>query len=323
MLRATAAEVVGRVDDDLVHARLLGEDLRLPRVRLEPVAVRGAAGEVDEPDLGAKRQLLRDVVAGVVGDERDDVGIEARLGQHLARDPHQQCERQDRGRMRLHHDGVAGREVGEEAGKAVPRRERAAADHESDAAGNDPEVLLHPDRLVLALRLLPPRRGRNLLHLGPRVRDRFESAVLRVRPARLERHHERLSGRVHHGVGEEEALLVDPVQDLHGDADPGVRSRLAPFALRRADRREQRVDVRLRIGDAQRDAERRHLAADRADGARLLERERLAEERVERGLAGLDRTLAVALGALGMGTPVAALGDRGLRALEGGGVTFE
>ena len=189
--------------------------------------------------------------------------------------------------MRLHHHRVAGGEIGEEAGKAVPRRKRAAADHEADAARHDPEVLFHLQRLVLALRLLPARRGGNLLHFGPRVGDGFEPAVLRVRPARLERHHERLARRVHHGVGEEEALPIDPVQDLDAHADPRFRPRLPPFAFGVADRREERVDIRLGIADAERKAERRHLAAHGADRARLVERERLADERVECGLAGL------------------------------------
>ena len=57
---------------------------------------------------------------------------------------------------------------------------------------------------------------------------------------------------------------------------------------------------------------------DDADRAGLLEVERLAEERVERRLAGLRRTFAVDLGArrLGVRAPVAALGDRGERALD-------
>src|SRR4029078_1887513 len=74
-----AREVVGRVDDDLVHARLLGVHLRLLRIRLEPVAVRRTAGEVDEAHFGTEGQLLRDVVGGVVRNQCDDVRIEAAL----------------------------------------------------------------------------------------------------------------------------------------------------------------------------------------------------------------------------------------------------
>jgi hypothetical protein len=58
-LRREALEVVGRVDDDLVDAGLLRIHLRLARVLLEPAAVRGAAGEVDDLHFRAQRELLR------------------------------------------------------------------------------------------------------------------------------------------------------------------------------------------------------------------------------------------------------------------------
>ena len=165
--------------------------------------------------------------------------------------------------------------IGEEAGIAVPRRERAAADDEADAARHDPEVLLHAQRLVLALRLFPVRLGGNALHLVPRVGDGFEPAVLRVRPARLERHHERLAGRVHHGVGEEEARLVDPRRISRQTPTHASGPAFFHSSLRAADRGEQRVEIGLRIGDAERNAERRHLAADVADGAGLRQRKGL------------------------------------------------
>ena len=65
--------------------------------------------------------------------------------------------------------------------------------------------------------------------------------------------------------------------------------------------------------------------ADVADGGRLRQRKALAEERVERRLAGLGRAFAVDLGArrLRKGAPVAALGDRLHRALEQCAMTFE
>ena len=86
MLRATALEVGGAVDDDLVDAGLLRVDLRLPRVLFQPAAVGGAAGEVDDAHLGPQRELLRDVAACLVREQRDDVRIEAGLGEHFARD---------------------------------------------------------------------------------------------------------------------------------------------------------------------------------------------------------------------------------------------
>ena len=88
---------------------------------------------------------------------------------------------------------------------------------------------------------------------------------------------------------------------------------------------EQRVEVRLRVRDAEVDAVGRALAADGADGARLRQRERLAEQRVEGRLAGLGGAFAVDLGAgrFGIRAPVAALGDGLQRAVDGRAVLFE
>ena len=115
MLRASPLKSAAESMIDLVDARLFRVDLRLARVLLEPAAVRRAAGEVDDLDLRAQRERLRGVVAGVVRDQRDDVRIEARLGQHFARDPHGDRERQDRVRMRLDDHRIAGREAREDA----------------------------------------------------------------------------------------------------------------------------------------------------------------------------------------------------------------
>ena len=79
------------------------------------------------------------------------------------------------------------------------------------------------------------------------------------------------------------------------------------------------------IRDAERHAERRLLRADVADGAGLRQRKALAEQRVERGLAGLRRAFAIILGAgrLRKRAPVAALADGLHRAVEHGAVAFE
>ena len=234
-------------------------------------------------------------------------------------------ERQDRARMRLDDDGVAGREAREDPRVAVPRRKGAAADDETHAARHDAKVLAHPDRLVLALRLLPLRLGRHAAHLVPCVRDCFEPAILRVRAARLERHHERLAGRVHDRAGHHEALLVDAIENLQTDADPRFGSGLAPLRVRLVDGREQGVEIGARVGHAERHAEWRLLGADLARRRRLGQCKRLAEQRVERGLAGLGRAFAVVARArrLGIRRPVATLGDRGERAVERRAVLVE
>src|SRR5207247_6597119 len=56
-------DVARRVDDDLIHARLFGVDLRLTRVFLEPFTVGSASGKVDALHLGTPRESLRGIVA--------------------------------------------------------------------------------------------------------------------------------------------------------------------------------------------------------------------------------------------------------------------
>ncbi len=179
-------------------------------------------------------------------------------------------------------------------------------------------MLLHAQRLVLALRLFPVRFLRDAAHFIPRVGDRLEAAILRVRAAGLERHHERLPGGVHHRVRDQERRLVDAIQDLERDADPCLRPGLAPRCLRLCDRREQRVDVRLRIGDAQIETERRAFAPDLADRTRLVEIERLVAKHVELRLRLVGSALAVVLraGRFRIGGPVPAFGYRLKRSVE-------
>ncbi len=175
--------------------------------------------------------------------------------------------------MRLDDDRVAGDERGEDAGVGVPRREGVAADDERDAARDDPVVLLHPGRRGVALavtaRLLPDdRRGHPLL-LDEPGGDRLDGAVLGVRATGLERHDERLSGRVHDGVGDLEAALVDPVDDLDAHRGPDLRARVAPGRHRRPGGREAGVEVERRVGDPERRPVGRDLAAHEGAVGRL------------------------------------------------------
>ena len=57
-------EVRSGVDDDLIDARLLGEDQSLPRFSLQPFAVLGAPGKIDELHLGTLGQGLSNSVIG-------------------------------------------------------------------------------------------------------------------------------------------------------------------------------------------------------------------------------------------------------------------
>ena len=133
-----APVVVGGVDDDGVDAGLLGVDLRLAGVGLQPVAERGGARVVDDPDLGAHGQRLGDALAGALHGQRDQIRVEAGLGEHLAGHLHRQRQRQHRARMRLDQHRVAGGQGGEQARVAVPRREGVAADEQRDRRAGRP-----------------------------------------------------------------------------------------------------------------------------------------------------------------------------------------
>ncbi len=186
-------------------------------------------------------------------------------------------------------------------------------------------ALFHFQRLVLALRLFPVGARGNAPHLVPGVCDRLQSAVLRVRTAGLERHHERLSGRMHDRVRDLEAALVDAREDLEADADPRFWAGLAPRVFRGGDRRKQRFEIDARIGDAERDPIRRAFAADGADRSGEADRKRLVRQRVERGFAGVGGAFAVDLRTrrLGKRRPVAALGDRLHRLVQQRAVALE
>src|SRR6185295_9107573 len=208
---------------------------------------------------------------------------------------------------------------------AVPRRERAAADNEGYAARNDPESLVHPYRLVLALRLFPARLRRHAAHLVPRVGYGFEAAILRMRATRLERHDERLAGGMHDRVRDLEAGLVDPIEDLEADADPRFGAGLAPARFRGLDGGHQPVDVGLGVGDTEAHPVGRLLAADLADRRRLRQRKAPVQHRVVLRLAGFGGALAVDLRTrrLGKRRPVTATADRFDGAVKRRAVTLE
>ena len=223
-----ALEVTGRVDDDLVDPSLFCEHMRLYGIALQPRAVGAAAGEVDEAHLWVQRQRRGRPIARVVGNQGNDVRIEARLLEDFARHFHSDGQGKDRARVGLHHDRIAGGQAREQAGITVPGREGAAANHQSHAAWDDCVALFHLERLILTLGLLPVGALRDAAHLFPGVGHRFQPAVLGVRAAGLERHHEGLARGMHDCVGDLEALLVQPLQDLQRHADPRFRSGLAP-----------------------------------------------------------------------------------------------
>ena len=205
--------------------------------------------------------------------------------QHVAGHLHGERQGKHGARMRLHQDGVTGGEGGEEARIAVPRGEGVAADQQRDAAARRDERLVQLERVALALGLGPVRGPRGAGLLLVRVRHRFQAAVLGVRAARLERHHEGLPARVHHGVAELMGAGADPRQDLQTDQGPGLGPCLAPGGHPRTHRRKQHVQIGMRIFDAELRTVGRDLPARPAVGARLAEVEPGVQHGVERGLA--------------------------------------
>ncbi len=85
MFRTMPFEIVGRIDNDRVHARFFREHLRLLRVLLQPHSVRRAAREVDNLHFGTERKLLGHIVALFMRDQRDYVRVETGFRQHLSR----------------------------------------------------------------------------------------------------------------------------------------------------------------------------------------------------------------------------------------------
>ncbi|CFO06364.1 Uncharacterised protein [Bordetella pertussis] len=223
--------------------------------------------------------------------------------------------------MRLDDDRVAGGQAGEQARIAVPGGEGRAADHQRDAARHHGEALFHLDGVVLALRLFPERHPGDARHFLPGIGHGLDAAVLRMRAAGLEG----LAGGVLHGVGHLEAAAVQALEDLQRHAHPGARPSPAPLLQGLGRCRDQRFGRDLRIGNTQFEAERRDLAPHGARGLRQIQRERLAAQRLERGLAVLGGGFAVIAraGRLGERAPIAALRGGFQRFLQHGLVAFK
>ncbi len=135
-------------------------------------------------------------------------------------------------------------------------------------------------------------------HLLVPVGDRLHPAVLRVRAAGLKGHDERLAGGVHDGVGDLEAAGVDPGQDLQADRGPDIGAGIPPRGHRRPHRVQHPVRVdQVGVADAQFQPVGGLLGPHRAGRTRQFERERVAQQRIEGGPAGVSRRLAVDPGA--------------------------
>jgi hypothetical protein len=220
---------------------------------------------------------------------------------------------------------IAGGQGGEQARVGVPGREGRAADHQRRSPADHLEVLLHHQRRVLALRLLPVRLARHEAHFTVRISHRLQPAILGVRPAGLEGHAEALAGGVHHRPGDLEAGLVQPVEDLQAHAGAAVDAQLLPGDHGRRGGSEQRLGVADRVLHAEIDAIGRAITGQPAGDAGLAEVEALGEQRMHRLLADFAGALSVDLrtGLFRIGSPVAARGDRLERAFQRRAVSVE
>ena len=96
------------VDDQRIDAGLLGEHLGLAGMLLQPFAEGVGTGEVHQPDPRVERQPLRHRRLRGIDHQADQRRVEAQLAQHLLGHLHTHRHRQDRPRMRLDQNRVAG-----------------------------------------------------------------------------------------------------------------------------------------------------------------------------------------------------------------------
>src|SRR5262245_15212024 len=321
-VRGHSTEVIGGIDDDGVDPSLLGVDVSLPGVLLQPVAVLRGTREVDDLHIVVGGEYGCQSLAVALGSQADEVGVEPELGQRLPGNRDSDRQRQHGPRVWFDHDRVPRHQAREQTRVRVPRGERVAAHDKCQPARHDVKGLGHAQRVTLALRLLPVGRAGMPRHLGVGVRNGLERPVLRVWAARLERHDERLAGRLHDCMGELEAALVDPVDDLDANGCPRQRTCVAPFGNARPHRSEKLLHIGdVRIGNAELGTERRLLTANLAVAARHLKPgKRLAEKGLVGRFAFGRCGLAVHPGAgrLRVCREVRALAGRGNRFVEGG-----
>ncbi|MDT4840998.1 hypothetical protein FQZ97_748380 [compost metagenome] len=290
---------------------------------LQPFAEGVGAGEVDQLDAWIEGQLLGHRRLGGVDHQADQRRVEAQFGEHVLGHLDAHRHRQDRPGVRLDQHRVAGGQAGEQARVGVPGREGRAGDHQRQAARHDMPALVELQRLALALRLDPARRLRHLGHRPPGVGHGFQAAVLGMRAAGLEGHHESLAGGVHHRVGQGRAQRVETLEDFQANADPRLRTGIAPGRQRLLLAGEQLLGVVLVVADPEVEAIGRTLGAGAADRRRAVQLEMPVEQRLERHLRALHRHFRILLELFAVGRPVAALGDGLQRAVERGAVVVE
>jgi len=139
--------------------------------------------------------------AALVGHTQgDQVGVDAVLSQHSANGAHSDGGRQHGVAVWFDDHGIASGQGCKQTGVSVPSGEGAAAHHQAHTTAHNFKVLLHHQGWVFALWLFPGAFGGHKALFTPGVSHGFESTVLCVGCAGLERHHPALAGGHHHGV---------------------------------------------------------------------------------------------------------------------------
>ena len=133
--------------------------------------------------------------------QRDEIRVDAVLGQHRTYCAHSDRHRQYRYLVRFDNDCVASRKRGEQTGEGIPSGEGAATHDHRYTTADDLEMFFHDQRRVLALGFFPHRFAWHKTLLAPGMRHCLQTAVLSMRRACLEGHHPSLTGGEHHRVG--------------------------------------------------------------------------------------------------------------------------
>ena len=184
-------------------------------------------------------------------------------------------------------------------------------------------ALVEQQRILLALRLDPARRFRHLGHRPPGIGQRFQPAILGMRAACLERHHEGLAGGVHHRVGQGRAQRIESLENLQAGAHARPRAGVTPAWQGLLLALQQFIRVVLIVGHAQFEAIGRALGARAADRLRPGQGEMPAQQCLELGLGTHHRLFRVLPEALLEVRPVTALGNRLHGALQGVAMVIE
>ena len=167
-----ALVAVGGLNHDVIHASQLGIHTRLAAVIHQPLPKHIAAREINRLHCWVRDQMLRSF-AFVGHAQRDEIRVDAVLGQHRTYCAHSDRHRQYRYLVRFDNDCVASRKRGEQTGEGIPSGEGAATHDHRHTTADDLEMFFHDQRRVLALGFFPHRFAWHKTLLAPGMRHGF------------------------------------------------------------------------------------------------------------------------------------------------------